>query len=55
MTATPFAVRPRIAAKSTSISRAVSAEVGSSMMSTRASPESAFATSTICCWATPSS
>ena len=40
--------------KRRTISFSVSAEVGSSMMSTFASIDSALATSTICCSATPS-
>ncbi len=43
-----------MAANSSRISDSVRAEVGSSMISTRAWVDSALATSTICCWATPS-
>ena len=42
-----------MAAKSCSISRSVRAAVGSSMMRILESTESALATSTICCCATP--
>ena len=47
---TPSAVSSRMTRNSTSTSAALSADVGSSMISTRASCASARAISTICCW-----
>lgn len=51
----PFSFRSRMMRNRSSISRAVRAEVGSSMMSTRALVDNALAISTICCLDTGSS
>ncbi|VEB43919.1 Uncharacterised protein [Chromobacterium violaceum] len=48
--AAPFSFNWAISSNSRSISRSVSAAVGSSMISTRALSASALAISTICCW-----
>ena len=54
-TATPVALSARTRSNSRSISRSDSAAVGSSMTRMRAFCESAFAISTTCCCAMPSS
>ena len=52
--ATPLAFRPRTVVINCSISSLPREEVGSSMMISLASSDTALAISTICCWPVPS-